>query len=140
MNREVHYEFTRMWALECGFSVEEAELVGASDWDVDHIYDVHMWRNKGYHFGLLGASWRAGQLHRRAVAERDLVLLGHALHCAQDSIAHGFWGHVWHWRGIDRWESRGRRVRDRIERRSRAMLAGYRNACEEMDARSESPD
>ncbi len=127
MNREVHYEFTKRWAQEVGFSDCDSELVAASDWDVDRIYDVHQWRYKGYHFAWLGANRRAKRFLVRAMSEKDLVLLGTALHCAQDAIAHGFWGHIWHWRGIDRWEHRGVRVRFKLENRSKQMLAAYRD-------------
>jgi hypothetical protein len=125
MNREVHYEFTRAWAIDAGFSADEAETVAAADWDVDRVYNVHAWRNKGFHFAWLGANRNARRLLARAIATNDLVTLGQALHCAQDATGHGFWGHLWHWHGIDRWAHRGRRVRERIEQRSRGMLAQY---------------
>jgi hypothetical protein len=126
VNREVHYEFTRAWAIDEGFSEEEASSIASSDWDVDRIYSVHRWRNKGYHFAWLGANRNARLLLADAIEREDLTALGEALHCAQDAIGHGFWGHIWHWHGIDRWEHRGVRVRMRLEARSRAMLGSYR--------------
>ncbi len=125
MNREVHYEFTRAWAIDEGFSEEEASSIAAADWDVDRIYNVHRWRNKGYHFAWLGANRTARRLLADAIEHGDTTALGQALHCVQDSLGHGFWGHVWHWHGIDRWAHRGARVRVRLERRSREMLASY---------------
>ncbi len=125
MNREVHYDFTRRWALEAGFSDADAETVAQACWNVDAIHDVHVWRNKGYHFAWLGANRRARRLLVQAVADGDLVALGEALHCIQDAEGHGFWGHVVHWGGIDRWDRRGPRVRHRIEHRSRVALAAH---------------
>jgi len=117
---------TKRWALEAGFSAEESETIAAADWNVDAVHSVRVWSNKGYHFAWLGANRRARRLLSEACEHRDLIALGEALHCAQDAIGHGFWGHIVHWNGIDRWELRGERVRRRIERRSREMLARYR--------------
>jgi len=121
---------TRRWALEAGFSDEESEVIASADWNVDAIHDVREWANKGYHFAWLGANRRARRLLFAACEHGDLVALGEALHCAQDSIGHGFWGHIVHWKGIDRWERRGDRVRRRIENRSRQMLAAYRETAQ----------
>lgn len=132
MDRGVHYTLTRAWALEAGFDESSAEAIAAADWAVDSIHSVYEWRNKGYHFAWLGARRRARRLFSRAVADGDLVALGEALHCEQDAIGHGHWGHIHHWDGIDRWESRSPAVKSRIERRSRAILAAY---LESVDAR-----
>jgi hypothetical protein len=128
LNPEVHYEFTKRWAIDEGFSEEEAEVIARADNDVDRVHHVRQWRNKGYHFALLGADLRARRLFRKAVERRDLVALGEALHCIQDSIGHGAIGHVYHWDGIDRWDRRGERVRRRLERRSRTLLSDYRSS------------
>lgn len=126
MNREVHYGFTKQWAVSEGFSEQEAETIAAADWDVDRVYNVRVWRNKGYHFAWLGA-WRRATLHLQSAIETgDLVSLGVALHCVQDAVGHGFWGHIWHWKGIDRWNRRSERVRARLERESRRFLVAYR--------------
>jgi len=127
VNREVHYDFTKRWALEAGFSAEDAETIAGACWNVDTVHNVYEWRNKGYHFALLGANCRARRLLSQARANNDLVALGEALHCIQDAVGHGFWGHVVHWDGIDRWERRGPRVRARLERRSRAALEHHRS-------------
>jgi len=103
-------------------------MIAAADWNVDAVHDVHVWANKGYHFAWLGAKRRARRLFAAATRNGDLVALGEALHCTQDAIGHGFWGHVVHWEGIDRWERRGERVRRRLESRSRQLLAQYRSA------------
>jgi len=126
MNREVHYDFPKRWALEEGFSEGESETIAAACWNVDAIHNVHEWRNKGYHFAWLGANRRARRLLARARRDGDLIALGEALHCIQDAVGHGFWGHIVHWHGIDRWERRGPRVREKLERRSRAALADHK--------------
>lgn len=125
MNYEVHYGLTKRWALEAGFSADDAEILASADWAVDRVHLVRYWRNKGYHFAWLGARRRSRRLLRDAIAQRDLVALGESLHCSQDAIGHGFWGHIVHWDGIDRWERRGLRVRQRIERESRDILQTY---------------
>jgi len=119
---------TRAWALDEGFSEEESETVAAADWNVDAVHNVRVWANKGYHFAWLGANHRARRLASLARANGDLVALGEALHCVQDATGHGFWGHIVHWQGIDRWEQRGQRVRKRLEYRSRRLLREYRSA------------
>lgn len=129
MNREVHYDFTRRWAIEEGFSVADATTVAAACWDVDRVHSVYEWRNKRYHFAWLGANRLARRLLAQATDTGDLVFLGEALHCIQDAVGHGFWGHIVHWDGIDRWERRGPRVRARIENRSREALRRYRDGC-----------
>jgi hypothetical protein len=128
VNREVHYGFTKRWALEAGFSAQDAETIAAACWNVDAIHSVREWRNKGYHFAWLGANRRARLLLARATADNDLVALGEALHCIQDAVGHGFWGHIVHWDGIDRWECRGQRVRRRLEARSREALECHRSS------------
>jgi len=117
---------TRRWALEAGFSEEDSETIAAANWNVDTVHNVRVWSNKGYHFAWLGANRRARRLFADALEHGDLRALGEALHCSQDAIGHGFWGHIVHWEGIDRWDQRGERVRGRIESRSRALLANYR--------------
>jgi len=127
VNREVHYDFTKRWALEAGFSAEDAETIAVACWNVDSVHNVHEWRNKGYHFALLGANRRARRLLSQSIATGNLIPLGEALHCVQDAIGHGVWGHVVHWKGIDRWECRGARVKTRIERASRSILTTFRS-------------
>lgn len=128
MNRHVHYELTRVWALDEGLEPAVAEAVADADWAVDNVHHVSVWSNKGYHFAWFGARRRARRLLADAILRSDPVALGEALHCVQDAIGHGFWGHIVHWRGIDRWEHRGLRVRTAIERESRAMMRDYRDA------------
>jgi len=126
VNREVHHDFTKRWAIEAGFSEGDAQTIAAACWNVDTVHSVYEWRNKQYHFAWLGANRLARRLLVQAIETGDLVSLGEALHCVQDAVGHGFWGHIVHWDGIDRWERRGPRVRERIERRSREVLRRYR--------------
>lgn len=130
MDRAVHYGKTREWAIEEGFSDEEAETIARADDNVDRKYSGRLWRNKGYHFAWLGARRRARRFFARAVEQCDLEALGEALHCIQDAVGHGVHGHFYHWRGIDSWERRSERVRAALERESRALLARYREDAE----------
>jgi hypothetical protein len=125
VNREVHYVLTKRWAMEAGFSEEDAEQVAAADVAVDALYPTREWRNIGYHFAWLGAHRRAKRLFRQAVSTGDLVALGRALHCKQDALAHGAIGHVWHWPGIDLWDRRSDRFREKLSAESRRLLEEY---------------
>ena len=128
MNREVHHDFTKRWAIDAGFSEEDAQTIATACWNVDTVHNVYEWRNKRYHFAWLGANRLARRLLKQSIDTGDLVSLGEALHCIQDAVGHGFWGHIVHWDGIDRWERRGPRVRERIERRSREALSAFRES------------
>lgn len=125
MNREVHYDLTRRWALEEGFSAEEAQAIAAADWACDERY-ITTFRDKRYHWPIFGSPVVARRRFRTAVATGDLESLGEALHALQDTLGHGVHGHLWHWPGIDRLERRTPVFAARLERRSRAMLAAYR--------------
>ncbi len=125
MNGEVHYDLTRRWALEEGFTAEEAERIAAADWACDAKYITTL-ADKRYHWPIFGSPVVALRRFRAAVASGDLVLLGEALHALQDTVGHGVLGHVWHWPGIDRLEHRTPQFAQRLERRSRRMLASYR--------------
>ena len=125
MNAEVHYGLTRRWALEEGFSGEEAETIARANVAVDQELDGRAWRNKQYHFGWLGAWRRASDFFEQALESGDLVALGRSLHSAQDAASHGHLGHLWHWPGIDLWERRSDRARRKIDLTSRRLLADY---------------
>jgi hypothetical protein len=127
VNREVHYELTRRWAIEEGFSTEEAEAIAAADWACDANY-VTTLSDKRYHWPIFGSPAVALRRSRAAARTGDLSLLGEGLHALQDTIGHGVLGHFWHWPGIDRLEHRSALVARRLERRSRSMLAAYRRS------------
>ena len=105
MNGEVHYDLTKRWAIQEGFSAEEAERIAAADWACDAKY-INTLADKRYHWPVFGSPVVALRRFRSAVATGDLALLGEALHAAQDTIGHGVHGHFWHWPGIDRLERR----------------------------------
>lgn len=134
MNGHVHYGLTREWALREGFSAEDAEAIARADIAIDRELPGRRWRNKKFHFRWLGARRIAAAWFDRAVAERDVVLLGRALHLEQDAWSHGHIGHVLHWPGIDIWEKRGPRVRERIEAATRTMLREYRRGVADASA------
>lgn len=125
MNREVHYTLTKRWALEEGFSPQEAEVIAAADWGCDEKY-ITTFSDKRYHWPIFGSPVVALRRFRMAVATGDLALLGQALHAMQDTIGHGVVGHVWHYPGIDRLEHRAPSVARKLERRSKRVLAAYR--------------
>ncbi len=126
MNATVHYDLTLLWALDEGFSAEEAQAIARANLDVDRDRSGPYFRNRGWHYAWLGARRRARALLAEAIEHRDLSLLGRALHSEQDAISHGHIGHIVHYPGIDIWERRSARVRSRIEAASKEMLAAYR--------------
>lgn len=128
MNGHVHYGLTKRWAIEAGFEPADAEVIARADIDVDRVFSGHVWRNKRYHFSWLGARRISREWLEQAVTDADLVLLGRALHCAQDAVSHGWLGHFVHWPGIDLWERRRPAVQRRIESASRELLDAYRRA------------
>ena len=127
MNAHVHYRLTLQWALDEGLSATEAEAVARADVAVDREFPGSMLRYKGWHFGWFGARSRARRLLAEAIRTSDPVLLGRALHCEQDAIAHGNLGHIVHYSGIDLWERRSEPVRRSIEAASREMIAAYQD-------------
>ncbi len=128
MNAYVHETLTRRWATEVGFSSEEADAIARADLDVDRRFDGHRWRNKRYHFAWLGARRWARRWMAAAILHHDLVLLGWALHCEQDAVSHGWVGHLYHYPGIDIWDRRSPKVRERIEHCTKLMLVQYRDS------------
>ncbi len=133
MNRDVHYDLTKRWAVEEGFSAEEAEAIAAADWACDEKYITTLY-DKRYHWPIFGAPAVALRRFKAAVESGDLALLGEGLHALQDTIGHGFVGHVWHYPGIDRLEHRTPSVERRLERRSKRMLGRYRSRREQHGA------
>ena len=86
MNKYVHYDLTRAWVLQAGFSEDEAEVVAQSDLAVDR---EHKWR------GLRNAKWHISsdfshQLFAEACAEHSLEKFGQSLHVMQDFCTHRY--------------------------------------------------
>lgn len=133
MNGYVHYKLTRQWAADSGFPADDAEAIARADLNVDRIYKGRLLHNAGYHFRMFGARRNARRWLDEAVARRDVLLLGQALHCEQDAFAHGYLGAIWHWPGIDLWERRSPRARRRIERATRRMLHEYATRTSDLD-------
>ena len=127
MDREVHYELTRQWALEEGFTAEEAQAIADADWACDSRYITTL-AHKRYHWPIFGSPIISRRRLGAARATGDLALLGESLHAAQDTIGHGVLGHFYHWPGIDRLERRNPQLRGRLERRTKRILADYRGA------------
>lgn len=132
MGPTVHSILTRTWARECGFSTEDAGVIAQADLAFDTRYPARAsLANITRHFAPWAWLWSRSYF-RRAIATRDLVLLGYALHCAQDAVAHGTLGeshllaNVGLRREPDSWDAAPPGIRARIERVSRERLIRYR--------------
>lgn len=133
MNGAVHYGHTRRWALEAGFSEEQADAVAFANLGVDRQHPGRVPANWSWHYPIAGAHRKAAKLLEQAIAGADLARLGHALHCKQDALTHNLLGPFGHWPGIDLWEKRSERVRKKIECASREMLGAYLMAFADSD-------
>lgn len=134
MGPKVHMTLTRQWAIEEGFSPREAELLGRADLSFDSRFPARAsLANITRHFAPSAWVWSACYL-RRSVRWGDLMLLGYALHCAQDGVAHGRVG-TRHLAAVafkrqnpDMWETSPAGVQRRCEAVTRARLRRYRAA------------
>lgn len=134
MGPTVHLVLTREWARECGFPGEDAEVIAQSDLAFDTRFPARASLvNITRHFAPGAWLWSRSYF-RRAVGTRDLLLLGYALHCAQDAVAHGTIGEnhlladVGLRREPDSWDAAPPGIKARIERVSRERLIAYRRA------------
>lgn len=132
MGPQVHLTLTRAWAREEGFSEEEAELIARADIAFDTRYPVRAsFVNMTRHFAPAAWLWSARYL-TRAASWGDLMLLGYALHCAQDGVAHGRLG-TRHLSALafkrnspDVWEISPAGIKRRCEAVTRQRLRRYR--------------
>ena len=132
MGPRVHLHLTRQWAIEEGFSEGEARTIARADLAYDMRYPASAsLPNITRHFAPTAWLWSASYF-RRALRQRDLALLGSALHTAQDAVAHGRFGekHLllragWG-KDPDVWESASAGIRRRIEAVTRRRLRRYR--------------
>jgi len=130
----LHYRLTSLWALQTGFTAEEAERIAVADRGVDREFPAgaSLW-GVFHHFGPMAFAMSA-HYRRRAFKTRSLEDLGRALHCIQDTVAHGVLGlahlrfdlHVG--RNPDDWTHAPRWEREHIECITRRMLQRYRDA------------
>lgn len=132
MGPTVHLIMTRTWARESGFDSADAEVIAQADLAFDACFPARAsLANITRHFAPWAWLWSRSYL-RRAVATGDLLMLGYALHCAQDAVAHGTLGenHVLADVGLrrepDSWDAAPPGIRSRIERVSRERLLRYR--------------
>ncbi|MHB1017463.1 MAG: hypothetical protein ACYC2X_06220 [Coriobacteriia bacterium] len=132
MGPTVHLIKTRAWAGESGFSPGEAEIIAQADLAFDARFPARgSLLNITRHFAPWAWLW-SRTYFRRAVGTRDLVMLGYALHCAQDAVAHGTLGEnhlladVGLRREPDSWDAAPPGIRVRIEHVSRDRLGRYR--------------
>lgn len=125
MNGRVHETFTRRWAIAEGFSEYDADLIARANVTVDRDHSGLLWHNKSWHSAWFGARRKSVRLIAHAHATGDLIALGQALHCIQDSIGHGVVGQFIHWPGIDIWEKRSERIKRQLERETRETLRDF---------------
>lgn len=133
MGPKVHLTLTRLWAVEEGFSEHDADLIARSNLGFDARYPARASLvNISRHFAPTAWMWSARYLDL-AVRWHDLMLLGYALHCAQDGVAHGRLGthHLVQTTGLrpnpDVWETASPGVRRRTEAVTRERLRRYRS-------------
>ncbi|MBN2405682.1 MAG: hypothetical protein JXE06_08890 [Coriobacteriia bacterium] len=135
MGPYVHFRLTYDWAVETGFSAEEADRIGRADVGVDVEFPARASvAAASRHFAPTAWVWGA-VYKRRAERDCDLEALGRALHCFQDVYAHGWLG-LAHLRfdlkiarDPDDWDRTPLWERRRIERISRRTLASYLTVC-----------
>jgi len=133
----VHVRFTIEWAVEEGFSPEDARLIAAADIKVDELWPGSRiwWRHFNPPASLLIAPL---ELSRAARAEREgdhglaMTHLGRSLHSVQDAVGHGRLGlnHIaWNLgilrRNPDDWDLMPPSVQRRIERATRRALRRF---------------
>ncbi|MCE5191924.1 MAG: hypothetical protein LLG08_09240 [Actinomycetia bacterium] len=127
----VHYELTLQWAQEAGLA-DVAEQIARADVLVDREFRATTsLKNLTMHFAPWSYFW-VWRYRRQAVREDSAVALGRALHCAQDSVAHGVLGlaHLRFDAGLGRnpddWRAAPERIRERIYERSMDLLHAFR--------------
>jgi len=132
MGPTVHLKLTHDLALEEGFSEDEAQLIAYADLDYDARYPARAsLANITRHFAPTAWLWSAAHM-MRALRGHDLQMLGYALHCAQDAVAHGRLGtrHLVAHAGLgvdpDVWETSPASVQRRTEAFTRERLRRYR--------------
>lgn len=133
----VHVRLTTTWALDEGFSRDDAQALASADILVDELWPgrTHWWR----HFNPPASLIFAPLELRRALREQRagdhaaaLAHLGRSLHSRQDAVGHGRLGlnHL-AWdvgllrRNPDAWELTPPAVQRRIERASRRALRRF---------------
>ena len=121
MGTYVHRALTKKWALQAGFSAETAEQISLACYKFDGL----LWSKLWCHFAILGA-WPAGKVFLFVARRRHSAkLLGYAVHCAQDSIGHG-WVLPWnHTPDLDDWNAAGAAKQQKIEQVSLTMLRRF---------------
>jgi hypothetical protein len=134
MGPEVHLRRTHAWALDEGFDAAAAELIARSDLGYDVRYPARRSvKNITRHFAPTAWMWSRYYMSR-AIATNDLMMLGYALHTAQDAVSHGTLGerhllnHARLGRHPDVWDIAPRGIKRRLERVTRIRLRRFRAA------------
>ncbi len=132
MGPYVHYTLTRRWAEQAGLG-DVAERIARADVGFDTRYPGNgSLLNMTRHFAPWTYVWEFVYA-RRALRTHSPEYLGWALHCLQDTAAHGVvlgLGHMRHRLGLrpspDDWSRASQRTRRQITEGSRRLLARYR--------------
>ena len=111
MGPYVHRDLTSKWAITAGFSPEDAKAIGLACID----FDRKRWTKPWAHFRLFGANIISRLILRSARKRRSEVLLGYAIHAAQDAIGHGWILPFMHRTELDDWNAAQPEIKERIE-------------------------
>jgi len=108
--KEVHFDKTYEWALEIGFTEEEAKQIAHANWQIDIIQSDERYE-RARHLNVNWLGWlfcrgepsqmRHAEKHlKEAIKKKSLAELGEGLHSVQDLISHGKWPFFgYHWLG-----------------------------------------
>ncbi len=121
MNRFVHHNLTRKWAIKEGYSELQAEKIARACWD----FDWKKWFKPWAHFTICGAEIFSFLFFRLALAYRSERFLGYAIHTKQDAIGHGLippWQHRKLFPAIDSWQEISSAKKRKIEQATRQIL------------------
>lgn len=126
MGPYVHRDLTKKWAVQAGFSADDAELVANADLAVDY----KKWTKPWLHFWSCGAGIFGRLLAASAVKRGNIIRLGYAIHALQDVYSHGRVLPFMHRRQMDDWSKAGEEKQDMIEHTTRELLHSYLDTIE----------
>jgi len=132
MGPDVHFGMTLRWGLEEGLPLAEAEAIAGACAAFDTRFPARRsLTNVSRHFAPWAWVWSA-RYRGEALRSGSAELLGWAIHCAQDAVAHGRLGlnhllySAWLRRDPDAWGLAPARVKRGTEAVSRRILRAWR--------------
>jgi hypothetical protein len=120
----VHRDLTLKWAVEAGYPPKVAAAVSRACITIDR----RKWTKPWLHFRICGAGVIVVILARSARRKADPVLLGYAVHAAQDAIGHGWILPFFHKPILDDWEAASPTIRETIEQTTKRILNDFKTA------------